>query len=315
MYSKNADSIIYPASLTKLMTALILLDNYQLSDYITSKYPDNYKNKGKVAYIPENIELNIENLLKLLLVYSANDAAYISALAVSDTVNDFLILMNNKAKSLNMFNTNFTNPDGIDDSNHYTTLNDLLKLSIEISNNIELLSIVSKTKFVYEISGVEKTYKSTNLIISEGFIGLKTGWTDLAGLTFIGLNQSNNREIITIVNKSLVDEDKTTHFNDTKSLYKASIESFQNINIININENLYALRNGKNTIYNKATEDWSIFTNLEKNNKIVFNKYDDNKLNYNYDKYNNSFKIYTSEYKIKWLFNPLKIFKINASEK
>ena len=315
MYTKNADSIIYPASLTKLMTALILLDNYQLSDYITTKYPDNYENKGKVAYIPENIEINIENLLKLLLVYSANDAAYISALAVSNNVDDFLILMNNEAKKLNMYNTNFTNPDGIDDSNHYTTLNDLLKLSIEISKNIELLSVVSKTKFVYEISGVEKTYKSTNLIISEGFTGLKTGWTDLAGLTFIGLNQSNNREIITIVNKSLVDKDKITHFKDTKSLYEASIKSFMNINIINTNENLYTIRNGRNTIYKKTTEDWSIFTNLDKNNIIVFNKFDDNKLTYTFDKYSNSFKTYSSEYKIKWLFNPLKIFQINANQK
>ena len=307
--------MIYPASLTKLMTALILLDKYQLSDYIITKYPDNYENIGKVAYIPENIEINIENLLKLLLVYSANDAAYISALAVTDNVDSFLILMNDKAKSLNMNDTNYSNPDGIDDSNHYTTLNDLLKLSIEISENIELLSIISKTKFVYEISGEEKTYKSTNLIISEGFVGLKTGWTDLAGLTFIGLNQSNKREIITIVNKSLVDEDKITHFKDTKRLYQASIDSFQNINILNNNENLYAIRNSENTIYQKSSEDWSIFTNLNKKNKIVFNNYEDNKLYFNYEKYDNSFKTYISQYKIKWLFNPLKILQINANQK
>jgi len=294
---------------------LILLDNYEFSDYITSKYPENYENKVKVAYIPENIEINIENLLELLLVYSANDAAYIAALAVSDSVDDFLILMNDKAKRLNMDNTNYSNPDGIDDNNHYTTLNDLLKLTIEISNNIELLSIVSKTKFVYEISGVEKTYESTNLIISDGFIGLKTGWTDLAGLTFIGLNQSNNREIITIVNKSLVDEGKISHFKDTISLYEASIESFKKIYIVNKNENLYAIRNSSDTIYQNSLEDWKIFTNINKNNKLVFNKFDENKLYFNYEKYDYSFKTYISEYKIKWLFNPLKIFQINANQK
>jgi len=297
------------------MTALVLLDNYQLSDYISTKYPNNYEIIGKVAYIPENIDINIENLLKLLLVYSANDAAYISALAVSDNVDDFLILMNDKAKSLNMNDTNYSNPDGIDDNNHYTTLNDLLKLSIEFSDNIELLSIISKTKFVYEISGVEKTYKSTNLIISEGFVGLKTGWTDLAGLTFIGLNQSNNREIITIVNKSIVDEDKVTHFKDTKTLYEASIKSFQNLTITNKNENLYTIRNSKNITYQNSSKDWSIFTNLDKKNKLAFNKFEDNKLYFTYEKYNNSFKTYISQYKIKWIFNPLKIFKINANNK
>ena len=307
--------MIYPASLTKLMTALILLEKYQLSDYVTTKYPKNYENKGKVAYIPENIDINIENLLKLLLVYSANDAAYIAALAVSDNVDDFLILMNNKAKSLNMDNTNYTNPDGIDDSNHYTTLNDLLKLTIEVSDNVEILSIVSKTKFVFGISGNEKTYKSTNLIIDEGYVGLKTGWTDLAGLTFIGLNQSNNRDIVTIVNKSRVDENKIKHFQDTKSLYKVSIESFQNINILNNNENLYLIRNSNNTKYQKTKNNWNVFTNLNKDYKILFDKYTENSLQFTFDKYNNSFKTVYSQYEIKWLFNPLKIYHIIANRK
>ena len=297
------------------MTALILLENYQLSDYITSKYPINYENEGKVAYIPENTEINIENLLKLLLVYSANDAAYISALAVSENLDDFLILMNKKAKTLKMVNTNYTNPDGIDNSNHYTTLNDLLKLSIEVSKNIEILSIVSKAKFVYENNEIESTYKSTNLLIEDGFIGLKTGWTDLAGLTFIGLNQSNNREIITIVNKSKVDENKVTHFTDTKLLYKASIESFKDINVLKYNDILYSIRNSNNTNYVKTASEWKVFGNVEKNSKLVLNKFTDNKLYFTFEKYNNSYKVSILEYKIKWKFNPIKLFQINANQK
>ena len=79
-------------------------------------------------------------------MYSANDAAYISALAVSENIDDFLILMNKKAKSIKMDNTNYTNPDGIDNSNHYTTFIDLLKLSIEVSKNIKFGSWV----FIFE---------------------------------------------------------------------------------------------------------------------------------------------------------------------
>ena len=86
LFSKNINEKIYPASLTKLMTGILLLDKYNFNDYITTKYPDNYEYEGKVAYIPENIEISIENLLELLLVYSANDAAYIAAMAVSDNV-------------------------------------------------------------------------------------------------------------------------------------------------------------------------------------------------------------------------------------
>ena len=117
------------------MTALILLDNYKLNDYITTKYPINYTHKGKVAYIPENIKISIVNLLELLLVYSANDAAYISAIAVSGNIEDFVLLMNIKAKAYGMDNTNFINPDGMDDTDHYTTLDDLLKLSLKAVQN------------------------------------------------------------------------------------------------------------------------------------------------------------------------------------
>ncbi len=167
------------------MTALLLLEKYTLGDYVITKYPDNYEFKGKVAKIPENIEINVETLLEYLLIYSANDAAYISALAVSNNIEDFIILMNSKAKYIGMNNTNFNNPDGMDDLNHFTTLNDLLKLSIYISDKIEILSITSKEKFISNSVGEEKTYSSTNVLIKEGYTGYKTGWTDKAGLTFI----------------------------------------------------------------------------------------------------------------------------------
>ena len=147
-------------------------------------------------------------------------------MAVSENVQDFALLMNNKAKSFGMDNTNFNNPDGMDEINHYTTLNDLLKLTLKAVEKKEILSLVSKEKFISDISGSDVIYYSTNIILNEGFVGLKTGWTDMAGLTFIGLNQDNNREIITIVNKSKVDEKKYSHFSDTKLLYKTSIETF-----------------------------------------------------------------------------------------
>ncbi len=76
------------------MTGIVLLDKYNFNDYITTRYPENYEYEGKVAYIPENIVISVENLLELLLVYSANDAAYIAALAVSENLETFITLMN-----------------------------------------------------------------------------------------------------------------------------------------------------------------------------------------------------------------------------
>ena len=123
------------------MTALVLLDYYNFNDYVICKYPENYEYQGKVAYIPENQEISVQNLLELLLIYSANDAAYVAALTVSENVDEFLLLMNDKAKAFGMKDTNFMNPDGIDQENHYTTLSDLLKLSLKVVDNKEIISI------------------------------------------------------------------------------------------------------------------------------------------------------------------------------
>ena len=213
MYAKNIDSSIAPASITKLMTALLLYENFPLNHEFTTSYPSNYVYSGKVAYIPEGITLTTEELLELLLVYSANDAAFIVANSIFSSYEQFIEEMNKKSKELSMNSTNFVNPDGLDEANHVTTANDLLKLSIYILENTKLLDITSKEEILLDKLD-KKIYKNTNSIINSGFIGLKTGWTSDAGLTFIGYNQENNRKIITIVNKSVVDEEQLNHFLD-----------------------------------------------------------------------------------------------------
>ncbi len=296
------------------MTALVLLDFYNFNDYIITKYPQNYEHKGKVAYIPENKEISIQTLLEMLLVYSANDAAYISAMAVSENVDQFLVIMNNKAKTYGMNDTNFMNPDGMDDVNHYTTINDLLKLSIRIMDSKEIISIVSKENFVSNITGNEKIYNSTNLLIKEGFIGIKTGWTDKAGLTFIGLNQNSNREILTIVNKSKVDEKKYKHFSDTKLLYKTSVETFNYYKIISKNSVIFQVRNSNGFETLRTQKDWVEFININKINTVIFTDYVDNFITLTFKKYNNIYELDESISNAKWKFNPLKIFNIIANQ-
>ena len=296
------------------MTAMILLDNYNLNDYVITKYPIDYIHKGKVANIPANIELNVSNLLELLLVYSANDAAYISAMAVTGNIDDFIFIMNNKAKAFGMNDTNFKNPDGMDEIDHYTTLEDMLIMTLKSLQNKEIQSIVSKTKFVSNISGNETIYKSTNLLLLEDFTGIKTGWTDKAGLTFIGLNQSNNREIITIVNKSKVDENKYSHFSDTKLLYKTSIETYKKYNIINQGENLYNIRNSNSSKVVKSELQWKEFTNITKTKRLILSKLIDNYITFTFNDYEQSFQIINTNNIVKWNFNPLKLFRIIANQ-
>ncbi len=225
------------------MTALILYENANLNEIVTISYPIDYNFEGKVAYLNEGTQLSVEQLLEFLLVYSANDSAYATAMYISDSVEDFVKLMNKKAKKLNMKNTNFQNPDGLDQTNHYTTLSDLLIMSEYILKNTKIIDITNKSKFFFDNEGPVKEYMNTNLIINNGYRGLKTGWTSNAGLTFIGYKQDNDRNIITIVNKSYVDENKTSHFNDTILLYEESLINFGDNILLESTEKIYRIVN------------------------------------------------------------------------
>ena len=295
------------------MTAILLLDKYNLEDSIVVQYPKNYKNIGKVAYIKDNKEITIENLIEFLLVYSANDAAYIAAMSVSENVDDFVNVMNIKAKELNMLNTNFVNPDGIDEDNHYTTINDLLKLTLSAINNKELLTILSKSDFISDSSGEEKVFKNTNQLLNDGFVGVKTGWTDKAGLTFIGFNLNNNRQILTIVNKSKVDENKYNHFSDTKLLYELSIDTFKNYILIDKGKDIYTIRNSKKVYNYKSEYIWNEFINTYDKFNLELDSYDYKNFVIKYKGYLKNYIIKKSDTVIKWKFDPIKIFKYFAN--
>ena len=196
-----------------------------------------------------------------------------------------------------MFSTNFVNPDGLDEENHVSTANDLLKLSIYILENTKLLDITSKENIYFD-KLPQKIFNNTNLIISSGFIGLKTGWTSNAGLTFIGYNQKNNRKIITIVNNSDVDEDKLNHFVDTKILYQKSKDNYANLNILEKDTTLFKIKNSSNEQLIKSD-----------NNFYFFKKLDNEDIFYSVSIKNNIFKIYYPE------IDENKEYKINSSKK
>ena len=286
------------------MTALLLYENTELNDIVTISYPDNYDFEGKVAYLEEGTQVSVEQLLEFLLVYSANDSAYATAMYISNSVVDFVELMNTTASKLNMTKTNFKNPDGLDESNHYTTLNDLLILSKYILKNTKLIDITKKSKFNFEQDGQVKEYKNTNLIINDGFKGLKTGWTSQAGLTFIGYNQENNRNIITIVNQSLVDNNKVTHFEDTLLLYEESLKNFKEFILLANNDKVYKITNSYESSFYKFEKNISKFGNINISKNLYLKNIDSSEmeLGNNYDDEHMKFSLFQSEKSIKYNF-------------
>lgn len=303
MYENNSSNSISPASLTKLMTALLLYESNTLNEQIITRLPQGYLFSGKVAYLEEGLILTTEELLELLLVYSANDAAYVAAMDISTNIDEFINLMNLRAKQLGMNNTVYKNPDGLDELGHQTTLNDLLILSIYIIENTKILDITSKEK-IYINQLDKKSFNNTNAIINEGFEGLKTGWTSGAGLTFIGFNQNNSRRVITIVNRSLVDEEKINHFIDTKVLYENSINDFIVRNVLNKNDIIYKILNSNSMTNYYPNKELKTFIrsdiDIEKSIEIQKNKLI---ISFNNIPLQESFNIPSSNFKVNYQFH------------
>ena len=303
MYENNSSNSISPASLTKLMTALLLYESNTLNKQIITRLPQDYLFSGKVAYLEEGLILTTEELLELLLVYSANDAAYVAAMDISTNIDEFINLMNLRAKQLGMNNTVYKNPDGLDELGHQTTLNDLLLLSIYIIENTKILDITSKEK-IYINQLDKKSFNNTNAIINEGFEGLKTGWTSGAGLTFIGFNQNNSRRVITIVNRSLVDEEKINHFIDTKVLYENSINDFIVRNVLNKNDIIYKILNSNSMTNYYPNKELKTFIrsdiDIEKSIEIQKNKLI---ISFNNIPLQESFNIPSSNFKVNYQFH------------
>ena len=152
LYSKNANQKMYPASTTKIMTAILTIENCKLTDTAIASHnavfsvPSGYSH----ANIQEGEELTIEELLNVLLIPSANDAAYVLAEHIAGSVDAFSDMMNAKAKELGMNNTSFANPIGMDDKNNYSTVNDLSILFKAGLKNGEFKKIIST--FEYKLS-------------------------------------------------------------------------------------------------------------------------------------------------------------------
>tara|TARA_S200000501_G_C20758280_1_gene714921 strand:- start:351 stop:1244 length:894 start_codon:yes stop_codon:yes gene_type:complete len=285
------------------MTALLLYESNTLNKQIITRLPQDYLFSGKVAYLEEGLILTTEELLELLLVYSANDAAYVAAMDISTNIDEFINLMNLRAKQLGMNNTVYKNPDGLDELGHQTTLNDLLILSIYIIENTKILDITSKEK-IYINQLDKKSFNNTNAIINEGFEGLKTGWTSEAGLTFIGFNQNNSRRVITIVNRSLVDEEKINHFIDTKVLYENSINDFIVRNVLNKNDIIYKILNSNSMTNYYPNKELKSFIrsdiDIEKSIEIQKNKLI---ISFNNIPLQESFNIPSSNFKVNYQFH------------
>lgn len=191
LYQKSADQKIYPASTTKMMSALVVLDNFDLQKKIlvTRSYPI-----GQNLELQPGEVLTVEQLMYAMLVQSANDAAEILAENFPGGRPAFIDAMNQKAVQIHLDNSHFVNPTGIDEDGHYSTASDLTRLADFALNIPEFSKIVATENAVIATHVVTNVNQLLGKI--QGVIGVKTGYTEGAGQSLVTLVDRDSHPVL-----------------------------------------------------------------------------------------------------------------------
>ncbi|MBP1924967.1 D-alanyl-D-alanine carboxypeptidase (penicillin-binding protein 5/6) [Sedimentibacter acidaminivorans] len=280
---KDANKKMYPASTTKIMTAILAIEMGNLSDVITVDEKTPFEIIGShIALEPGEI-LTLKDLLYALMLPSANDAAAVIAKHYGGSTEEFAKLMNNKAKELGALNTHFANPHGLHDENHYTTATDLAIITKYAMQNETFRTIVGTKK--YEIQPTNKKtetryftnlnkmlYCSTSSQIHidgrwvsplyDGTIGVKTGYTPEAGNCLVSYVEKNGTNLIVVAMNGVSLE----MYEDAHNLFNYGFSDYKSTKLVSKNTFIQNLQieNGDSKTISAITE--SDFSTLVKKN-------------------------------------------------
>ena len=278
LYEKNSDEAHYPASITKIMTTLLALENGNLSDMVT--FSDDAINNTEGSGIARDYgeQMTLEQCLYGVMLESANECAYAVAEHVGGTVENFVDMMNAKAKELGCTNTHFANPHGLQDENHYTTAHDMALIAQAAYQN-ETFRIIIGTK-MYTIPPTNKhaeetvlrnhhdmlcTYHNANRRYLYPYcVGGKTGYTATANSTLVTYAEKDGMTLICVV----MNTQSPNQFIDTVNLFDYAFDNFQVLNVAE-NDTDYS---AETTVDNGNLNNIAPFVELDKDAVIVLPK-------------------------------------------
>ena len=243
LYEKNADERRYPASTTKIMTALLVLENIaDLNETVTAQASDfeTLEADSSSAGIKEGETVTVEDLLYGLMLPSGNEAAYMLARHVAGSYEAFVDMMNKRAEELGCTGTHFVNPCGLHDDNHYTTARDLYKIAYAAMQDETFADIADTVQWNMSKTNMQEERKvlTTNQLIFSSYQpwayayckGIKTGNTSQAGNCFVGYAEYGDAKLYSVVmgcdSSSLEYSNIPASFTDTKALFEWGFESF-----------------------------------------------------------------------------------------
>ena len=257
-YALNEHQELYPASLTKIMTALLVLEavdagKLSLDQELTASATafEGLSSDGSTANIKVGEIMTVRNLLYCMLVVSANEACDILAEAVSGTVSNFVEKMNQRAGELGCVNTHFVNPNGLHDDNHYTSAWDLYLITKEAMKHEMFMTICDTANVVIPATNMskERNYWTTNHLLSTwrviGYLdkraqGIKTGSTDAAGYCLVSYAAQGSLSYISVILGAERTEENGVgnirSFSETSRLFTYGFENFSYKTIIESTE-------------------------------------------------------------------------------
>lgn len=278
LYNKNAKVPMAPASTTKVMTAILVLESTKLTDKVLiSKNPPNAD--GTAIGVQEGEKFTVEDLLYALLLESANDAAEALAEHISGTTENFAKLMNERAKNIGCENTNFKNPSGLYEEGHVTTAYDLALITREAYKNPIFLKIEDAPFYKIaptNITSETRWVNNKNSLVLKGSkffyeecVGGKTGYTTLSRHTYTAIAEKDDQKLILAF---LDAPDKNTYFADSKNLFEYGFSRYKSIKLFSKGDTVSSYDIDKDvSIPLLATKDFYYVKDLNTLNKSDLN--------------------------------------------
>lgn len=274
IYGKNENEIISFASITKVMTAIVAIENIEnVNDTVIVDYS---KIDGKVdielvtAGIYDGQSLTYYDLLATMLVLSGADSAEYLANIIFDSEEIFIQKMNDKAEEIGMNNTSFSNVTGLDDEENYSTINDLAKMMKYALDNEYLKEIMSLRSYTTTDNSITVSSSISNATTRYGInieyiIGGKTGTTGDAGLCLASFSEDDGVELLAIVTGTSMYSNTMYSVIDSENIYEKVINSYSNQNIVSVGEELYqvpCICTKQESIKILSKEDIAIYTDV-----------------------------------------------------